>query len=129
METINSISKSTVSTNVASGTTKTTNTPAPININLAVAIAAAVKLFADKQPKPKPSEQFCKTGELEKDEKFNQLIHNYGKTPNERCPETNSSDLFKDCDELIRILTEIIKEVEKVKEAVKAKSEVLTTTA
>jgi hypothetical protein len=33
----------------------------------------------------KPSYTFCKTGELEVDEKYNQNLHNYGSTPEERC--------------------------------------------
>ena len=33
----------------------------------------------------KPSDTYCKTGDLEVDEKYNQNLHNYGSTPEERC--------------------------------------------
>ena len=35
--------------------------------------------------KIKPSLHFCYTGNLLENEKYNQKIHNAGKTPNERC--------------------------------------------
>ena len=34
---------------------------------------------------PKPSKHFCDTGKLAPGETYNQEIHNYGKTPKERC--------------------------------------------
>ncbi len=33
----------------------------------------------------KPSKQFCDTGVLAPGEKYNQPLHNYGRTPSERC--------------------------------------------
>jgi hypothetical protein len=35
----------------------------------------------------KPSKQFCETGKLLDNEVYNQSIHNYGTTPQERCAE------------------------------------------
>lgn len=35
----------------------------------------------------KPTKRFCDTGEVGGDELYNQLIHNYGRTPQERCGE------------------------------------------
>ena len=41
----------------------------------------------DTIPTPKPSTHFCETGELLEGEIYNQEIHNYGTTPQERCSQ------------------------------------------
>jgi hypothetical protein len=39
----------------------------------------------DNLQSKKPSRKYCETGILPEGEKYDQEIHNYGKTPKERC--------------------------------------------